>query len=112
MAAHPTLLSFLFNYADTCLNVGGEIIFWDEFNVRYNFIAVDYLVYTNEVLGNIWESYNIQLIGAAVIIAVATIFLSVRKKITASQQVSMRFGRRTVFFFLFMLIPVAGFSDE
>ena len=80
MATHTALLSFLFNYADTCLNVGGEIIFWDEFNVRYNFIAVDYLVYTNEVLGNIWESYNIQLIGAAVIIAVATIFLSVRKK--------------------------------
>ena len=91
------------------LNVGGEIIFWDEFNVRYNFIAVDYLVYTTEVLGNIWESYNIPLIGAAVIIAVAAILFFIRKKIIASQQVSMRFGKRTGFFFLFMLIPVAGY---
>ena len=91
------------------LNVGGEIIFWDEFNVRYNFIAVDYLVYTTEVLGNIWESYNIPLIGTAVIVAVVTILFLVRKKITASQQVSMRFGRRTIFFFVFMLIPVAGY---
>jgi phosphoglycerol transferase MdoB-like AlkP superfamily enzyme len=91
------------------LNVGGEIIFWDEFNVRYNFIAVDYLVYTNEVIGNIVESYNIPLIAAAVIVAVAAILFLVRKKITASQQASMRFGRRTVFFFLFMLIPVAGY---
>ena len=27
--------------------------FWDEFGVRFNFIAVDYLVYTHEVIGNI-----------------------------------------------------------
>ena len=34
-----------------------EWLFWDEFSTRFNFIAVDYLVYTDEVLGNIWESY-------------------------------------------------------
>ena len=37
----------------------GEFFFWQEFGVRYNFIAVDYLVYTNEVIGNILESYAI-----------------------------------------------------
>src|SRR5216110_3105793 len=36
-----------------------EWVFWDEFASRFNFIAVDYLVYTHEVLGNIWESYPI-----------------------------------------------------
>lgn len=36
-----------------------EYFFWSEFGVRYNFIAVDYLVYTNEVVGNILESYPI-----------------------------------------------------
>lgn len=36
-----------------------EIVFWSEFGVRFNFIAVDYLVYTNEVIGNIVESYPI-----------------------------------------------------
>lgn len=36
-----------------------EYFFWSEFGVRYNFIAVDYLVYTNEVVGNIRESYPI-----------------------------------------------------
>ncbi|HTO04417.1 MAG TPA: sulfatase-like hydrolase/transferase, partial [Opitutus sp.] len=34
-----------------------EWMFWDEFNVRFNFIAVDYLVYTTEVIANIRESY-------------------------------------------------------
>ncbi len=36
-----------------------EYYFWSEFGVRYNFIAVDYLVYTNEVVGNIMESYPV-----------------------------------------------------
>lgn len=36
-----------------------ECIFWEEFHARFNFIAVDYLVYTHEVLQNIWESYPI-----------------------------------------------------
>ena len=34
-----------------------EWLFWDEFGTRFNFIAVDYLLYSQEVIGNIWESY-------------------------------------------------------
>jgi phosphoglycerol transferase MdoB-like AlkP superfamily enzyme len=36
-----------------------EWVVWDEFASRFNFIAVDYLVYTHEVLGNIWQSYPV-----------------------------------------------------
>ena len=36
-----------------------EILFWEEFGARFNFIAVDYLIYTNEVIGNIVESYPV-----------------------------------------------------
>ena len=43
-----------------------EILFWEEFGVRFNFIAVDYLVYTTEVVKNIKESYNLPMIAAAV----------------------------------------------
>jgi phosphoglycerol transferase MdoB-like AlkP superfamily enzyme len=39
-----------------------EVIFWQEFTTRFNFIAVDYLIYTNEVIGNIRESYPVPLI--------------------------------------------------
>ncbi len=39
-----------------------EWVFWDEFSARFNFIAVDYLVYTKEVVGNIRESYPMPLI--------------------------------------------------
>lgn len=39
------------------INTLGEFLFWNEFSSRFNFIAVDYLVYTREVTGNIVESY-------------------------------------------------------
>ena len=36
-----------------------EWLFWAEFGVRFNFIAVDYLIYSKEVVDNILESYPI-----------------------------------------------------
>ncbi len=57
----------------------GEYIFWGEFGVRYNFIAVDYLVYTHEVIGNIMESYAIiPMIGMTLLLTVGIIFLQLR----------------------------------
>lgn len=46
-----------------------EWVFWHELGVRFNFVAVDYLVYTNEVVGNIWQSYPMPaiLFGLALI---------------------------------------------
>lgn len=53
--------------------VMAEWFFWDEFGVRFNFIAVDYLVYTHEVIGNIRESFPVgTLLGA---LAVSTLVM-------------------------------------
>lgn len=51
-----------------------EWIFWDEFGVRFNFISVDYLVYSDEVLNNIFESYPVYRLvaGLAIVALVAT----------------------------------------
>jgi len=48
-----------------------EWLFWDEFGVRFNFIAVDYLVYTTEVIGNIRESYSMPAIVTAICLGAA-----------------------------------------
>ncbi len=51
-----------------------EWTFWEEFATRFNFIAVDYLIYTHEVVGNIVESYPVALLlsGIALLAAVLT----------------------------------------
>lgn len=49
---------FLFVLANLFEDVA-EAFFWNEFEASFNFIAVDYLVYTKEVIGNIYESYPI-----------------------------------------------------
>ena len=103
---------FIFFFLITLIlvvNAGAEIAFWDEFNVRFNFIAVDYLIYTNEVLGNIWESYNIPLIASALIVLAILLLFILRKKIIASQMVSMRFAKRSIFFLIYLLITAAGY---
>ena len=55
-----------------------EWLFWDEFAVRFTFIAVDYLVYSKEVIDNILESYPVYplLAGLAVVAIVLTTLLN------------------------------------
>lgn len=59
-----------------------EYFFWSEFGVRYNFIAVDYLVYTNEVVGNIMESYPVvPLFAGVLLLTVGCTWLLFRREI-------------------------------
>jgi phosphoglycerol transferase MdoB-like AlkP superfamily enzyme len=51
------------------LAAAAEWFFWEEFGARFNFIAVDYLLYTREVLGNIWESYPVAWVLAGIAVA-------------------------------------------
>ena len=53
-----------------------EWFFWEEFGVRFNFIAVDYLVYTKEVIGTIKESYPLPAIFAGLFMVTALLFFA------------------------------------
>lgn len=46
-----------------------QIIFWEEFSTNFNFIAVDYLIYTHEIIGTVVESLPIYKILFAFIIS-------------------------------------------
>ena len=60
-----------------------EWVFWDEFGVRFNFIAVDYLVYSKEVVNNIVESYPVfPILGTLALLAIA-IAVGLRKRVGA-----------------------------
>ncbi len=63
-----------------------EWLFWDEFGVRFNFIAVDYLVYSDEVLNNILESYPIGLLLSTLAAVTLVLCLILRKPLRAAWQ--------------------------
>jgi phosphoglycerol transferase MdoB-like AlkP superfamily enzyme len=48
-----------------------EFYFFDEFQARFNLVAVDYLIYPTEVFGNIEESYPVPQLLAAIAVTAA-----------------------------------------
>jgi phosphoglycerol transferase MdoB-like AlkP superfamily enzyme len=58
-----------------------EATFWLEFSTRFNFIALDYLIYTSEVIGNIRESYPVGQILAGIGAVAAVIMLMISSRI-------------------------------
>jgi phosphoglycerol transferase MdoB-like AlkP superfamily enzyme len=97
-----TLFTFLLLF-----NAVAEWFFWEEFNTRYNFIAVDYLVYTNEVLGNIQQSYPIAWIVTGLVVLCALIVVPLArfvKRLPAGEP--MRFKKRSVVFVGYAVLPV------
>jgi phosphoglycerol transferase MdoB-like AlkP superfamily enzyme len=93
-----------------------EWLFWDEFGVRFNFIAVDYLVYSDEVLNNILESYPIgKLLGLLALIAVV-VTLALLKPLRGIAQVGVPPLRKrlaaAVGLLLVMLLPLFLVDQE
>lgn len=63
-----------------------EVVFWDEFQARFNFIAVDYLIYTTEVINNIVESYPIIPIFLGIFFVAYILYYYTNKRIISSSQ--------------------------
>jgi len=75
-----------------------EFAFWDEFESRFNFIAVDYLIYTYEVINNINESYPMPVLISCMLLAVLliTYFFRRRRIFTTSFVSNTSFVKRLV----------------
>jgi len=82
-----------------------EFPFWEEFGVRFNFIAVDYLIYTYEVFENINQSYPIPLLIMGILLMVFGLFYLFykRKVFQDTFQDKVKFSKR-ILVFLFTLV--------
>ncbi|NHM06895.1 sulfatase-like hydrolase/transferase [Flavobacterium sp. CYK-4] len=101
-------------------NAVSEFFFWNEFGVRYNFIAVDYLIYTNEVIGNIVESYPIVPIFSVIFLVAALVtYLIVRltkKELEHLHSIVSKLKMAAVFIVLLgvslLLLPIISNSEK
>jgi len=77
-----------------------ELTFWDEFKTRFNFIAVDYLIYTHEVVSNIQQSYPLPLLvgGVAVLTFLVLFVLYIRKAFANTFKHTATFKQRITVF--------------
>jgi phosphoglycerol transferase MdoB-like AlkP superfamily enzyme len=64
--------------------VAAEFFFWNEFDSRFNGIAVSYLIFPREVIGNIRESFNLTLYLPIVLAIGAAVYLVVRGRLKAA----------------------------
>ena len=99
---------FLFTFA-MLFNVVAEYIFFDEFATRFNFIAVDYLIYTTEVVKNIQESYPVTLIIGSLLVITLIPFLPLRRYLAASFPDRTSWRQRAAASCLLLILPVISF---
>ncbi len=89
-----------------------EWFFWNEFGVRFNFIAVDYLVYTTEVIGNIRESYPMGILLTIIaMISGLIFFILIRYKLIRSLlKDKSTFKQRLYRSVFYLLLPLLFFD--
>ncbi|MFZ4855463.1 MAG: LTA synthase family protein [Desulfuromonadaceae bacterium] len=91
-------------------NVVAEYTFFDEFATRFNFIAVDYLIYTTEVVRNIRESYPVNTILAVLLLFNLGLFLPVKKHLSRSFSYASKIGGRLKVGAALLTLPVLSFA--
>lgn len=106
MATLVVLWTFMFGLGFVGI---AEWFFWDEFKARFNFIAVDYLVYTSEVFHNVMESYPIKPIlfgiGTVAVLGVYLLLPFIRHAYAKPST----YQHRSAAALLLLVIPVAVF---
>jgi phosphoglycerol transferase MdoB-like AlkP superfamily enzyme len=82
-----------------------ELVFWNEFSVRFNFIAVDYLVYTTEVIGNIRESYPVGR-WLALLVVLAVVVFALGKRALHTRDSGSSFWQRSAVTLTWLVLTV------
>jgi phosphoglycerol transferase MdoB-like AlkP superfamily enzyme len=98
------LASFVLLFAATA-----EWYFWEEFASRFNFIAVDYLIYTREVIANIRESYPAAALLAAMLGVAALAWLPLRGLLRESFSADSRVRERFLTAAVLVAFPAVAY---
>ncbi len=76
--------------------IAAEYFFFDEFNARFNYTAVEYLIYPTEVIGNIRDSYPVDTVLSLCALGGLAIAWLLRRRIARGFANPVHFGRRSL----------------
>lgn len=102
------ILAFLVTFG-LLFGAVSEYIFWQEFTTRFNFIAVDYLIYTSEVIGNIRESYPVPMI-LMIIALVGLVILFVLHRFVSFDSAAISLKKKISYFSAAIILPLLSFQ--
>jgi phosphoglycerol transferase MdoB-like AlkP superfamily enzyme len=74
-----------------------ELLFFDEFDGRFNFVAVDYLIFPHEVTVNLWQSYPLPLYLSLMALATGVAVFFLRRPLRRAFEGGTPGGRRAAF---------------
>lgn len=102
------ILSFIMIYV-LVLDGVAEYFFFEEFGTGFNFIAVDYLLYTRELIRNAIESYPLSplLMGMAFLSSLVLFFM--RKWVDQWLKVPTKLTQRLKWGWIFLVLPIPLF---
>lgn len=83
-----------------------EYFFFAEFDSRLNLVAVDYLMYPTEVVGDIWAEYPVVKVLVAVGVLTALVVYALRRRLTAQPELVTTLKGRSIAFAAFALLTV------
>ena len=92
-----------------------ELLFWREFGSRFNFIAVDYLIYTHEVIGTIHESFPMAFFLTVIFVIGLTLTSIAMSTLLRNTKTSMDLRGRAAFvgtLAITMAVSVSIFSPS
>jgi phosphoglycerol transferase MdoB-like AlkP superfamily enzyme len=107
---HIKLVLFGLNAVALVFIALSEFTFWEEFSTRFNFIAVDYLIYTQEVIGNLRESYPIGWMLTAVILIATTMTWALRHTILSVPAAGHTKQARGIYIALALALPALSWK--
>ena len=84
--------------------IAAEYFFFEEFNSRFNYTAVEYLIYPTEVIGNIRDSYPVDAVLGACAVGALLITWLLRRRIREGFASSILFGKRSAIMLLLAVI--------
>lgn len=87
-----TATFFIFAVSALCKGAVSQI-FWEEFSSSFNYIVIDYIIFTHQVLGNLEHAYPIAKILIAIFVA-AIIFTLLAYRWLFTEIKAPTFGRR------------------
>jgi phosphoglycerol transferase MdoB-like AlkP superfamily enzyme len=107
-----TLFAVIYGLLYLCVS---EFFFFEEFDSRFNLIAVDYLIYPTEVLVNIWETYPVVKVLLATFVLTVGILKGIWPMIHRNLSGGAKFIQRAKFLAVhtvILLLVTAGVSAD